>query len=1066
MKSMIRFSINNKFALWILTLIVTVAGLYSGFTMKMETIPNINVPILSITTIYPGATPEEVLEKVTQPIEQRTRNLEGVNVVNSTSMENVSSIILEYTYKKDMERAEVEVKEVLDKLALPDGAQASDVSRISLNAFPVFTFSVSDANTELAELTELVEGTFVPALQGIEGVADVQISGQHVQEVELVFNEQRMAELGLDQQTVQGIIQGSALQVPLGIFEFGDTEKAVLVDGNIIDLDDLRNLRIPAIPAAGGGMEAPAAPGGMGAGAQGEAGGEQPGAAPQEAGEAAVQQLPEGMQMPGLPTVPLSEIAEVSVLGKAESISRTNGQDSIGISIVKAADANTVEVVNAVKAEIESMKSQYNGLDVQVSMDQGEPIEDSVETMLSKALIGSLFAVIIILLFLRDVRSTIISVVSIPLSILIALLVLSRMDITLNVMTLGAMTVAIGRVIDDSIVVIENIYRRMSLSSEKLTGKQLVIESTREMFVPILASTIVTIAVFLPLALVEGAIGEIFLPFALTIVFALLASLLVAITVVPMMAHLMFRKVLSGERKLKRHEDKPGRMAEGYRSLLNWSLNHKAITFGGASLLLIASLFIAPIIGASFLPEEEQKVMTITYNPAPGESLDSVEQLALQAEKALMEQEGVQTLQYSVGGQNPMSPGASKQALFFLSYDSEFKNFAAEKDVVLEKLQGIGGNGEWKQQNFMSGGLGGSGLSLFVYGPDMETIRPYVDQVVGIMNGQDQLTNVSSSMAETYEQYVLVANQEKLSQYGLAAGQIAMELSPNRQRPVLTTIEHEGKQLNVYIQVDQSSYGSREDLENVMLASPLGMQVPLSDVVTIEEGEAANTITKRNDRVYAEVSATATTDNVASVSTELQKQVDQLELPPQIEIDFGGVTEQINESFTQLGLAMAAAIAIVYLVLVITFGGGLTPFSILFSLPFTVIGALVGLWIAGETISVTALIGALMLIGIVVTNAIVLIDRVIQKQKDGLAVREALLEAAGTRLRPILMTAIATIGALLPLALGFESGGLISKGLGVTVIGGLTSSTLLTLIIVPVVYEFVSRFRKAPAHQE
>ncbi|MFS0727937.1 efflux RND transporter permease subunit [Paenibacillus sp. 1P07SE] len=1064
MKSIIQFSLNNKFALWILTLIVTVAGLYSGLNMKMETIPNINVPILSITTVYPGATPEEVLDKVTQPIEQRTRNLEGVSVVNSTSMENVSSIILEFDYKKDMERAQAEVKEQLEGMQLPEGVQDSNISRISLNAFPVITFSVADTNADLAGLTALVEDSFVPVLQGVDGVADVQISGQHVQEVQLDFNQERMSELGLDAQTVQGIIQGSALQVPLGIFEFGDTEKAVLVDGNIIGLEDLRNLRIPAIPAAGGGMELPAAPpvAMPDTPAEGAPEVEQP-AAPDQGGQAA-QQLPEGMELPGLPTVALSEIAEVSVIGKAESISRTNGQDSIGISIIKAADANTVDVVNGVKAEIQKLEGQYAGLTATISLDQGEPIEDSVHTMLNKALIGSLFAVIIILLFLRDVRSTIISVVSIPLSILIAMLILSRMDITLNVMTLGAMTVAIGRVIDDSIVVIENIYRRMSLKGEKLTGKQLVLDATREMFIPILASTIVTIAVFLPLALVQGAIGEIFMPFALTIVFALLASLLVAITIVPMMAHMMFRKALSGGKVIK-HEEKPGRMAEGYKRILNWSLNHKAITFGGAFLVLLASLFIAPIIGASFLPEEEQKMMTITYNPAPGESLDSVEQLALQAEQSLMAQDGVQTLQYSVGGQNPMNPGASKQALFFLSYDADFQGFTEEKDIVLEKLQAIGGTGEWKQQDFMTGGLGGSGLSLFVYGPDMETIRPVVAEVAEMMGSQEQLTGIGSSMSESYEQYVLVADQQKLSQYGLAAGQIAMELSPNRQRPALTTIEHEGKELNVYIQVEEAVYTDRTDLENVMLTSPLGMQIPLSELVTIEEGEAANTITKRNDRVYAEVSAKATTDNVASVSAELQRQVDQLALPPQVEVSFGGVTEQINESFTQLGLAMLAAIAIVYLVLVITFGGALTPFSILFSLPFTVIGALVGLWIAGETISVTALIGALMLIGIVVTNAIVLIDRVIQKQKEGLPVREALLEAAGTRLRPILMTAIATIGALSPLALGLESGGLISKGLGVTVIGGLTSSTLLTLIIVPIVYEFMARFRKAPSHE-
>jgi HAE1 family hydrophobic/amphiphilic exporter-1 len=286
-----------------------------------------------------------------------------------------------------------------------------------------------------------------------------------------------------------------------------------------------------------------------------------------------------------------------------------------------------------------------------------------------------------------------------------------------------------------------------------------------------------------------------------------------------------------------------------------------------------------------------------------------------------------------------------------------------------------------------------------------------------------------------------------------------MALSPERERPVLTTIEKDGKKLNVYPKADERTYAGLDDLKNVKIQTPLGMEVSLKDVATIEEGESPNTITRRDDRVYAEVTAESKVKDIGAVSREVQLIVDEMNLPGGISVEMGGVTEQINESFTQLGLAMLAAVAIVYLILVITFGGALTPFTILFSLPFTVIGALVGLLIAGETISVTAMIGMLMLIGIVVTNAIVLIDRVIQKEKEGLGVREALLEAAGTRLRPILMTAIATVGALLPLAFGFESGALISKGLGITVIGGLTSSTLLTLIIVPVVYEFINRRR-------
>ncbi|CAM4272115.1 HAE1 family hydrophobic/amphiphilic exporter-1 [Paenibacillus endophyticus] len=1008
MKSIIRFSLNNKFALWILTLLVLFAGLYSGLNMKMETLPDITVPIVSVTTVYPGAAPEEIMEKITKPIEQRTRNLKGVEIISSTSYENASSVVIEYTYETDMEKAEAEVKNILAEVSLPEGAQDPSVSRISLNAFPVVSLSLSNDNLNLEQLTKEVQDNVLPRLQGIEGVASVQISGQNVQEGELAFNQEKLKELGLTEDTVKGIIQASAVSVPLGIYEFGDSEKALVVDGNISTEEDLNKMVI-------------------------------------------------------VPGVKLSDIADISIIDKAESISRTNQKDAIGLNIVKSADSNTVDVVNNVKDEIKELESKNEGLSFVMTLDQGKPIEDSVHTMLSKAIIGALFAVIIIMIFLRDIRSTIIAVVSIPLSILIAMLILSQMDITLNIMTLGAMTVAIGRVIDDSIVVIENVYRRMALTTEKLKGKELILDATKEMFVPILASTIVTIAVFLPLGLVSGMIGEIFLPFALTIVFALLASLLVAITVVPMLAHMMFRK---GMKAGKANHDKPGRLAEWYKGVLRWSLDHKAVAFGLAVLLLVGSLFLVPVIGTSFLAGDEQKMMVVSYNPAPGETREQVEAMALEAESKLFGREGLTVVQYAVGGQNPFSPGASKQALFNLSYDEDYKDFNAEKEKIIPLLQELGGKGEWKQQDFTGGGLGGSGVSMLVFGPDMKSLQPVVDDLTKKLADNKNVKNIDSSLSETYDQYRIVANQEKLSQNGLTAGQIAMALSPVRERPVLTTIEKDGEQFNVYVKVETKTYSNKTDLENVKLMSPMGTEVALKDVVTIEEGEAPNTVTRRDDRIYAEVSADVTASDVGKVSAEIQKMIDETDLPAGIDIDMGGVTEQINESFTQLGLAMLAAIAVVYLVLVITFGGAMTPFAILFSLPFTIIGALVGLLIAGETLSVTAMIGALMLIGIVVTNAIVLVDRVIQKEKEGLSIRESLIEAAGTRLRPILMTAIATVGALLPLAFGFESGGLISKGMAVTVIGGLTSSTLLTLIIVPVVYEFLNRKRKHRAVEE
>lgn len=1072
MKGIINFSLRNKFAIWLLTIIVSFGGLYGGLTMKQETIPDINVPFLSVTAIYPGASPEGVVEDVTKPLETRLRNIDGVKTVTSTSMENAANVMVEFDYGSDLDNATAAVREAINEVKLPDDAQKPTISKFSMSSMPVVSLSIANKdNMELDELTRITENDIVPELEDLDGVASIQVAGQFVNEVQLKFNQDKMSELGLTEDTVKGIVQGSALYAPLGMFEMEKSQKAVAVDGGIIGIDDLKNIAIPVIPG-GGGADASAGAGAPNAGAgqqqqpPGDAAGAgqqtAPGAGAEAAGGAGAgaggQNSAPGMPT-GIPTVKLSEIAKIEVIGSSESISRTNGKESIGIQIVKANDANTVDVVNQVKDKAEELRGLYPGMDLTIMLDQGKPIEDSVHTMLSKALFGALFAVLIIMVFLRNIRSTIISIISIPLSLLIAVLCLKQMDITLNMMSLGAMTVAIGRVVDDSIVVIENIYRRMSLSTEKLKGRELISAATREMFVPIMSSTIVTIAVFLPLTLVSGMVGELFMPFALTMVFALLASLVVAITLVPAMAHSLFRK---GLKNTHDHEEKPGAMARGYRSILKWTLNHKAITFLAAIVLLVGSLFLTKYLGVSFIPEQEDKYAMVTYSPEPGVMLEDVEDRALKAEKLILDQPGVQSMQYSIGGSNPLGMGSANSGLFYVMYDPDTKNFEDVKKTLIEDLAKEVPDGTWSNMDMAAGGFGGSQLTVNVFGDSLEQIKPVADQIAELAN-KDTTTfeNAETSLSEAFEQYTLVADQEKLSSLGLTAGQLAMKLAPVRERPVLTEVKIEDKTYNVYIEADSKTYKSIKEIENETVTSPLGIEVPIKDVAKVEKGTTPDSITRIDGKMVVSVTADILSSDVGSASTNLETEVNKLELPDGVSVQFGGVTEQINETFGQLGLAMLAAIAIVYFVLVVTFGGGLAPFAILFSLPFIVIGAIIGLLVTGETLNVSALMGVLMLIGIVVTNAIVLIDRVIHMEREGMSTREALLEAGATRLRPILMTALATIGALLPLVFGWESSaGIISKGLGITVIGGLISSTLLTLVVVPIVYEFLMKFSK------
>ncbi|WP_085523755.1 efflux RND transporter permease subunit [Tuberibacillus sp. Marseille-P3662] len=1044
MNKLINFTLKNKFALWLMTIIIAAAGLYAGLNMKMETIPNINTPVVTVTTPYPGSTPEEVTDKVTKPIEKSVQNLNGVDIVSSSSYQNTSSVQIQYHFDKKMDKAEEEVTEAVSKVSFPTNVQDPEVSRLSMNSLPVITLSVTGENQSLEQLTNKVEDDIAPSFEGLQGVSSVKVAGQQANEVQLTFDQDKMASLGLQKDTIKQLIKGSDVKVPLGLYTFDDTKKSIVVDGNITTLKDLRQLQIPVTPSSEPSTQSQGIPQ-----KQNDSGSQ----VQESRNQGAAQKTA------NIPTVELQEIANIKMVGKAESISRTNGKKSISIQVVKTADANTVDVVNRVKEQMNDLEKDIDGINMISSFDQGEPIENSVNTMLSKAIFGALFAMIIIFMFLRNVKTTLISVVSIPLSLLMALLLLNQMDITLNIMTLGAMTIAIGRVVDDSIVVIENIYRRMALEGEQLKGRALIREATKEMFRPIASSTIVTIAVFLPMGLVSGMVGQLFMPFALTVVLALLSSLLVAVTVVPVLAHSFMKQGPPSKKETTTHNEGPGRMARGYKRILNWTLNHKIITSGLAVLLLIGSLALVPAIGVSFLPSQEQKMMIATYKPEPGQTLDSVKKRAADAETYLEDRENVQTIQYSLGGENPMNPGASNQAMFFVQYEDDTENFNEEKEQVIKDLKSQTNKGEWASQNFTSTG-GSNQIQLLVKGDSMDAIKPVVQDIEKVMQDQDNLKDVGSSMSETYDEYTLVANQKKLSELGLTAGQISQSLNQTQQRPMLTTIQKDGESVNVYLQVNEKNYSNINDVKNTDIQTPVGKTVKVEDVTDVNKGETSDTITRRNGSTYVSVSGKLTTDNATAVSQSLQNDIDEMDLPSGIEVSMGGVTQDIQESFTQLGLAMLAAIAIVYLVLVITFGGALAPFAILFSLPFTIIGALIGLLISGEPLGVSAMIGALMLIGIVVTNAIVLIDRVIHKEQEGWSIREALLEAGTIRLRPILMTALATIGALLPLALGLEGSGFIGKSLGITVIGGLTSSTLLTLVIVPIIYDALSKLRR------
>ncbi|PKG24778.1 efflux RND transporter permease subunit [Niallia nealsonii] len=1018
MKGVVNFVLGNKLAVWLLTIIITVSGIYSGTRMNMETIPDISIPYLTVTGVYPGETPEKVMDDISMPIEKAVEGLENVKAVYSNSYSNMSNVQVEYEYGIDMDEAKRELKSAIESVELPDGVETPTVSAISMNMMPVVALSASSSKEDIVELTSTVEDILLPKIEKIDGVASATITGQHVEEVDLTYNKEKMTELDLTEDKVKEMIQASDMQVSLGLYEFDEGEEAVSIDGKFMTANELKDMLIPVTPTA----ENPS------------------------------------------PFVKLSDIAKIEVIGKVQSVSRTNGKDAIAIQIVKSQQANTVDVVNAVKDLVKDETKKIDGLDINITVDQGKPIEESVFTMIEKAVFGGLIAVLIILLFLRDFKSTIISIISIPVSIFMALLLLNWMDITLNIMTLGAITVAIGRVIDDSIVVVENIYRRLHLKDEKLTGRALVRAATIEMFKPILSSTLVTVAVFAPLIFVGGMVGELFTPFALTMTFALGASLLVAITVVPALSHFLFKKKLYSEKTESSHKE-VGKLSLWYKGILEKALNHKIITSIIAVVLLVGSLALTPLIGFSFMGSEEEKTMYLTYTPAAGELKEDTLKNIKVVEDKMLERDDIDIVQLSVNDEaNEMSAmmgGGSGGGLMYLIFDPDMKDFPEVRDKIEDYVKNIGQSGEWKSQNFTSMSGSTNEISYTLYSEDLDKLNESVKKVEKIMKDNDGLKDVSSSAEDAYVQYTFNVEQDELLQYGLTTGQLVMLLNPSSTKDVLTTVEKDGNSLDVIVQQEKAKQPkSIDEMLDTEITTAQG-KMPLSDLVEVDKGTTLNTLSRSKGEYYASVSGTIKDDDISKVTAEVDKKVDKLELPKGVSTEVAGVSADMNETFTQLGVAMLAAIAIVYFILVVTFREGVAPFAILFSLPFAVIGSFVGLLIAGETISVSVMMGLLMLIGIVVTNAIVLVDRIIHMERDGMNMRAAVLEAGATRLRPILMTAIATVGALIPLAVGSGGGGLISKGLAVTVIGGLISSTLLTLVVVPIVYEVLSKlFRK------
>ncbi len=1036
MEFLTRFSLKSPAVIVIAIILLFMGGIYSAQQLQLETMPDLDIPIITVVTIYPGAGPSQILDDITKPLEKSTRNIKGVKNQTSTSSDNISVIVMEYEFGDDLEKAKREIDEAVKAVALPDAARDPEVGRISFDSFPIMRLAVTGDDDHPEETMSYVKKDLVPELQGIDGVANVQLAVDQDEAVNIELIPEKLKEYNLNSQQISQFLLASNIAFPAGELQFEGRILPVTVGKKLDSLDALRELPI----IAGTPSPAPAAPG-QSAGAQLVKGTMGQGGPPQGS--------------PGRPpminTIKLGDVADISQGSEKTTVaSRLNEKPAVSINIIKEPDANAVDVADSINEKLETVReSGPRGLEIKVIEDQSVMVRESISGLLREGLMGAGLAMLMILLFLGNWRSTIIAVVSIPLSILISLVVIRQLGITLNIMTLAGLAVATGRIVDDSIVVIENIFRHRQKGD--LSGGELAEFGTKEVTSAITSSTFTVVGAFVPLALISGFIGQIFMPFAVAVVSSILASLLVALTVVPLMAkYLIAGKGGKGGRENMK-------LALTYKKVLAWSLDHKLIVVAVSFVFFAASLSLAGQIGSNFLPSEDSRALNVDIDMPAGTSFDKLDEKTREIEKILTDsgvESSLATIGNPIGQLNPFAgEGSASSAGIFVELGDDVdvdlftKKLRAKIDDVKEPAEIV------VSQSSPMGGGATQQLEVLVSGNEIEDIRSVANDVSAIVSNIDGLANVKDNLEQVKAGLAIGVDPKSATQAGLSNAQIGMYLRELLVGREVTRMTIDNESVDVNLSLKPPGFSDADEVAEIMIPNAMGMPIRLGDVAKVEEEPTPVTITRRDGVQFASVTADITTSDSGKISRVLQADLDELDIPKGVTATISGVTEMMQEGFSQLGIAMLIAVGVIYLIMVLTFGEARAPLAILFSLPFAATGALIGLFLGNQQINVSSMIGGLMLIGIVVTNAIVLIELVQQKRASGISTREALLDGGATRFRPILMTAVTTIFALLPLGLGLSNGGLISQSLAVAVIGGLTTSTVLTLIITPVVFE-------------
>ncbi|MFJ3812905.1 efflux RND transporter permease subunit [Streptomyces sp. NPDC090056] len=1003
-----RFSLAQRALIGLTSLVAIVFGTIAIPQLKQQLFPSIELPVVSVLAPYQGASPDVVEKQVVEPLENSLKAVDGLTSVTSTASEGMALVMASFDYGDESTKQLVaDVQQAVNRARaqLPDTVDPQVVAG-STDDIPTVVLAASSDKDPQA-LAALLDRTVVPALQDIEGVGQVSVSGVQDLQVSVVPDERGLAAAGLNTMRLTEALRAGGGTMPAGSFAEDGKSRTIQVGGGYTSLKQIEDLRIPA-----------AVPG------KGKA-------------------------------VRLGDVAAVrQEESPRTSLTRTNGRPSLAVMATMDKDGSAVAISDAVAEKLPELRRDLGaGAGLTVVSDQGPAVAKAVSGLTTEGALGLVMAVLVILVFLTSIRSTLVTAVSIPLSVVLALIVLWTRDLSLNMLTLGALTIAIGRVVDDSIVVLENIKRHLGYGEERQAA---ILTAVREVAGAVTSSTLTTVAVFLPIGLTGGMIGELFGSFSLTVTAALLASLLVSLTVVPVLSYWFLRapggtpEDLAEARRLAEEREERSRLQRLYVPVLRFATRRRLMSLGIAAAVLVGTFGMAPLLKTNFFDQGEQEVLSIKQELPPGTSLDATDAAAKKVEKVLAETEGVKDYQVNVGSSGFMAAfgggTGANQASYQVSLEGS-ASYERTRDAIEKGLAGLDGIGD---TTLAAGdGFASQNLSVVVKAADAEVLRKASEQVRTAIAGMKDVTDVQSDLSQSVPR-VSVTPKPAAADAGFDAASLGMGVAQAVRGTPAARATLDDSERDVLVTSAKPATTLAE-----LRALPLG-PVRLGDVATVELVPGPVSMTRIDGARAATITAEPVGDNTGAVSASLQSKIDALDLPAGATATIGGVSEDQNEAFLNLFLAMLAAVAIVFMLLVATFRSLVQPLILLVSIPFAATGAIGLLVVTDTAMGVPAMIGMLMLIGIVVTNAIVLIDLINQYRERGLGVVEAVVEGGRHRLRPILMTALATIFALLPMALGITGeGGFIAQPLAVVVIGGLVTSTLLTLLLVPTLYAMV-----------